>query len=62
LHCTHATIFAQLIIDGKRYGTHAFLVPIRNPITLEVFNGIEVGDIGPKQGFNIKDNGYAVFK
>ena len=61
LYCNHAAVFAQLIIDGKRYGVHAFLVPIRDPKTLQVFKGIEAGDIGPKYGLQHKDNGYAIF-
>ena len=61
LYCNHAAVFAQLIIDGKRYGVHAFLVPIRDPKTLQVFKGIEAGDIGPKYNFQTKDNGYAIF-
>ena len=61
VHCTHAAIFAQLIIKGKSFGLHAFLVPIRDPKTFKSLKGIEVGDIGPKQGFNTKDNGYCIF-
>lgn len=29
--------------------------------TREPLPGVEVGDIGPKFGFNMKDNGYLVF-
>lgn len=61
LYCNHAALFAQLIINGKRYGVHAFLVPIRDPVTLQPLKGIEVGDIGPKNGFQSKDNGYVIF-
>ena len=61
LYCNHAAVFAQLIINGKRYGVHAFLVPIRDPKTLLPLKGIEVGDIGPKHGFQTKDNGYVIF-
>ena len=50
-----------MIIDGKNYGLHAFLVPIRDPKTFKTLPGIEAGDIGPKQGFNTKDNGFARF-
>lgn len=34
LYCNHGAVFAQLIINGKNYGVHVFLVPIRNPKTL----------------------------
>ena len=61
IYCTHASLFAQLIIDGKNHGLHAFLVPIRDPETLKPFPGVEVGDIGPKHGFQTKDNGFVIF-
>lgn len=61
LYCTHAAVYAQLIINGRKYGVHVFLVPIRDPKTMQVLQGIEAGDIGPKNAFNVKDNGYAIF-
>ena len=30
VYANHAIIFAQLIIKGKKYGIHSFLVPIRD--------------------------------
>jgi len=57
---THACVFAQLIIKNKRYGVHAFLVQIRDSEHRAV-SGVEVGDVGPKFGFNCKDNGYLIF-
>jgi len=57
---THACVFAQLIIKGKRYGVHAFIVQIRDK-EHKAISGVEVGDIGPKFGFNVKDNGYLIF-
>ncbi len=60
VYCSHAAIFAQLIINGKRHGVHAFLVPIRDRKTLEPLRGVEVGDVGPKHGFQNKDNGYLI--
>jgi acyl-CoA oxidase len=29
---------------------------------MDLFPGIEAGDIGPKFGYNTKDNGYLLFK
>jgi alkylation response protein AidB-like acyl-CoA dehydrogenase len=58
VYCTHACVFAQLIIKNKKYGVHAFVVPIRDH---KPYPGLEVGDIGPKMGFNCKDNGYIIF-
>ena len=28
---THCAVFAQMIVDGKNYGTKTFVVPLRNP-------------------------------
>jgi acyl-CoA oxidase len=53
-------VFAQLIIKGKKYGVHSFLVPVRDK-NHRPFKGIEVGDIGPKPFYNNKDNGYLIF-
>ena len=52
---------AQLVIDGKSYGPHPFIVQIRDLKTHEPLEGIAVGDIGPKFGFNTMDNGYILF-
>jgi len=58
---THAAVYAQLIIDGKQYGVHSFMVQIRdeNHKTLE---GIECGDLGPKLGDGGNDTGYMRLK
>lgn len=37
-------------------------MPIRDPKTFKTLPGVEAGDIGPKQGFNTKDNGYVIFR
>jgi acyl-CoA oxidase len=62
IYATHALVFAQMIVQNKNHGVHAFIVPIRDPKTLKPLEGIEVGDIGPKIGFSTKDNGYLVMK
>ncbi|KAG2181992.1 hypothetical protein INT43_006918, partial [Umbelopsis isabellina] len=61
---THAVVQAQLIIDGKNYGPHIFVSPIRDPETHKPEPNILVGDIGPKAygGFASMDNGYLLFK
>ena len=56
LHSTMATVFAQLIVDGKNEGVHAVLVPLRND-KHELFPGITVEDNGYKLGLNGVDNG-----
>lgn len=39
-NCSHAAVYAQLIINGKKYGVHVFIVPIRDKTTLKTFKGI----------------------
>ncbi|MEU4692614.1 acyl-CoA dehydrogenase [Actinoplanes sp. NPDC023714] len=55
-----AVVFAQLITGGKRYGVHAWLVPIRdedgNPMP-----GVTIGDAGAKAGLLGVDNGRISF-
>lgn len=58
----HAIVFAKLIVEGKAMGVHAFMVPTRDPQTWQPLPGIEMGDIGPKFGYNSKDNGFMFFK
>ncbi|CAD8072476.1 unnamed protein product [Paramecium sonneborni] len=56
-----ALVFAQLIVDDKNYGVQSFMVQIRDVETHKPLNGIEVGDIGPKIGYQVKDNGFLKF-
>ena len=49
---------AQLIVHGKSYGPHPFVVQIRDLETHEPLENIHVGDIGPKFGYNTMDNGF----
>ncbi|ORZ25089.1 acyl-CoA dehydrogenase/oxidase, partial [Absidia repens] len=60
---THCVLQAQLIIDGKSYGPHIFIVPVRSPVDRKSVKGVTVGDIGPKAlgGFQTVDNGFALF-
>lgn len=58
----HAIVFAKLILNGKPSGVHAFMVQTRDLQTWEPLPGIEMGDIGPKFGYNSKDNGFMSFK
>ncbi|KAI9360261.1 hypothetical protein BD770DRAFT_409343 [Pilaira anomala] len=57
----HAIVMARLISQGKDHGPHPFIVQIRNLENHEPLDGITVGDIGPKFGFNTVDNGFILF-
>ena len=61
LSSNHALIIAQLVINNQKYGPHAFLVPLRDSETHMPFVGVEVGDIGPKIGLHVNDNGFVRF-
>jgi acyl-CoA oxidase len=52
---------AQLIIKGRNYGPHPFVCQIRDMKTHEPLEGVHVGDIGPKFGYNSMDNGFLLF-
>ena len=54
-------IFAQLYVDGKCYGPHAFVLPIRDKNTHLPLNGITIGDCGKKEGLDAIDNGFMIF-
>jgi len=56
-----AVVMAQLVIDGKGYGPHPFVLQIRDMKTHEPLEGVHVGDIGPKFGYNTMDNGFLLF-
>lgn len=59
---THGTVFAQLVTpDGVSHGLHCFIVPLRNPVSLEPYPGITIGDMGEKAGLNAIDNGFLMF-
>jgi acyl-CoA oxidase len=49
---------AQLMISGKNYGPHPFVVQVRDLKTHQPLENIHVGDIGPKFGYNTMDNGF----
>jgi alkylation response protein AidB-like acyl-CoA dehydrogenase len=54
-------VFANLIIDGKNEGVHAFLIKLRDDDG-NVSPGILIGDCGMKMGNNGIDNGWALFR
>eukprot|EP01091_Cochliopodium_minus_P008486 TRINITY_DN1937_c0_g1_i3.p1 TRINITY_DN1937_c0_g1~~TRINITY_DN1937_c0_g1_i3.p1 ORF type:complete len:686 (-),score=130.72 TRINITY_DN1937_c0_g1_i3:399-2456(-) len=54
---THCVLYAQLIIDGKELGVHAFMMQIRDE-NHKTLKGIECGDLGNKIGDHANDTGY----
>ncbi|CAG8570219.1 9624_t:CDS:10 [Acaulospora morrowiae] len=60
IHSNHGAVFARLIIDNKDYGVHPFIVQFRGK-DHKPLPGIEIGDIGPKYGMNVIDNGFLRF-
>jgi len=54
---THAAVYAQLILDKKEYGVHAFIVQIRDE-NHRPLPGVQVGDCGPKMGDGANDTGF----
>jgi acyl-CoA oxidase len=55
-HGQMASVFAQLIVDGKNHGVHAILVDIRNKEG-KVAEGVKIEDCAYKLGLNGVDNG-----
>ncbi|WVW85213.1 hypothetical protein I302_107251 [Kwoniella bestiolae CBS 10118] len=58
---THAAVFAQMIIDGKRHGVKTFVTQLRDTKTFTLMPGVTIGDIGKKMGRDGIDNGYIQF-
>lgn len=58
----HAMVIARLIDgDGVDRGIHNFLVPLRSMKDHTLLPGVTTGDIGPKIGYPVMDNGFAMF-
>ncbi|KAE9043608.1 Peroxisomal acyl-coenzyme A oxidase 1 [Phytophthora rubi] len=54
-------VYARLLLGGKDYGVHNFMVQLRDLETHDAMAGVTLGDIGPKIGLNNVDNGYCTF-
>ncbi len=55
-HASTAVVFAQLVLEGRSEGVHAFVVPIRDGEG-RLCPGVRIEDDGPKIGLNGVDNG-----
>lgn len=55
---THAVVMATLMVGEENCGIHPFIIQVRDLTTHQPLPGVEVGDIGPKLGFNMLDNGF----
>ena len=58
---TLCALWAQLYIDGKCHGVHAFFIRIRDRKTHDVMPGVIIGDCGKKNGIDGVDNGFIYF-
>ncbi|MCJ1272696.1 fatty-acyl coenzyme A oxidase [Puttea exsequens] len=57
----HAIVMAQLMVELKSHGPHAFMVAIRDVRTHAILPNVYIGDVGPKSGLNVMDNGFLLF-
>ena len=51
--CTHAVVFANLILEGKPCGVHGFFLQLRDHDG-RLMPGVEVGEIGPKVSWGLQ--------
>ena len=58
---SHAVVFARLKIRDTDYGVMPFMVNLRDTNTWKHRPGVTTGDLGPKVGYESKDNGWAIF-
>ena len=61
VYCDMCILYAKTIINGKKVGVFPFILELRDRETRKIYDGIELGDIGPKIGYQSKDNGYLKF-
>lgn len=59
---SHAIFHGRLVSRGTDHGVHAFICRIRTEDSHIPLKGLEIGEIGPKYGYGVKDNGYLIFK
>ena len=62
VNATHGIVPARLITKGEDRGIHNFIVQLRSLNNHQPMEGITIGDIGPKFGYDEMDNGYLRFE
>lgn len=55
-------LMARLILKGKDYGIHGFIVQLRDEETHKPMRGVTIGEVGTKFGFNSVNNGFLGLK
>lgn len=58
---TMTIVFAQLILEKRNYGIHAFIIRVRDS-NHDPVKGIHIGDCGAKAGLTGIDNGFIFFQ
>lgn len=61
MFASHSIVFARCLAEGNDYGVQPFMVQIRDTETWKICPGVKCGDLGPKIGYNGKNNGWASF-
>lgn len=61
IHAHFCVVFAQTNVGGEEHGVHAFVVPIRDPVSHEPLPGRFIADMGHKAGCQGVDNGRLAF-
>jgi acyl-CoA oxidase len=61
VHSNHAMVFARCIVDEYDHGPQPFMVQIRSMEDHMPLQGVRVGDLGMKLGYNSVDNGWLAF-
>lgn len=54
-------VWAELFVKEVPYGIHPFVVQFRSKDDHKLLDGVVIGDVGPKNGIDLIDNGYLIF-
>lgn len=56
-----ASVYCQVVVKGVKRGVFPLFCQIRDMETHKLLPGVTAGDIGPKWGYSMKDNGFLAF-